>query len=223
MSGNSGTNPTNDYIGTSDNTDLVFRTNASEAMRIDNSGNVGINDNNPSNTLEVNGSFLLNGDFVNQQALKAYNAAVQNVPYNNGIYTPLTGTTVGITITDGNGVNNSAVFVSGFARIFGGSLDGANSSVGGYFLILQRDTNPTFPTPVIVTYTGGICYLETPSSPSSSRLGFGDGPHISYLDDALTAGQTYYYRLVLYANGVGITSGTYDVYQRSLTVLQIKR
>jgi hypothetical protein len=37
------------------------------------------------------------------------------------------------------------------------------------------------------------------------------------------AGTTYYYRLTLYPNGVGITAGTYDVYQRDLAVIQIKR
>jgi len=28
---------------------------------------------------------------------------------------------------------------------------------------------------------------------------------------------------VLYPNGVGITAGTYDIYERSLTALEIKR
>jgi hypothetical protein len=40
MGGNEGTNPVSDYIGTSDETDLVFRTNSSETMRLTSYGEV---------------------------------------------------------------------------------------------------------------------------------------------------------------------------------------
>jgi hypothetical protein len=42
MVGNSGTNPNNNFIGTSDNIDLVFKTNSLERMRITNSGELNI-------------------------------------------------------------------------------------------------------------------------------------------------------------------------------------
>ncbi len=42
LSGNAGTNPTNNFLGTTDNQDLVIRTNNVEKMRINTDGNVGI-------------------------------------------------------------------------------------------------------------------------------------------------------------------------------------
>lgn len=221
--GNAGTNPTTNYIGTSDNQDLSIRTNGSEAVRIDNTGNVGIGQNNPTNSLEVNGSILFNGDFVNQQALGVHSDTQQQVPYVSSVYTPLAGTTVSITVTDGSGINNSAVFITGFARVFGGNLSGYNNSMGSYFIILQRSTYPTFAAPTNLTYTSGTCYMKIPTATGSSTYPYGGGGHLSYLDSGLMAGQTYYYRLVIYPIGPGLTSGTYDIYQRDLIVLQIKR
>ncbi len=223
ITGNAGTNPTTNFIGTTDAQDFVVRTNNTEKMRVESGGDVGIGTNNPNHTLHVLGDVRFEGDFINQQMIGSHSGTFQSVPFTNGVFNALTGTTTSITITDGNGVNNSAVFISGFARVFGGSLNGSNSSLGGYFLILQRDTNPAFTTAVNLTYTSGTCYIETPNGAVSAAIGFGGGGHISYMDSGLTAGTTYYYRLVLYPNGVGISSGTYDVYQRDLNVLQIKR
>lgn len=223
LTGNAGTTPATNFIGTTDAQDFVVRTNNTEKMRVESGGDVGIGTNNPAHTLHVQGDVLFDGDFINQQMIGSHSGTIQNCPYNNGVFNALTGTTTSITITDGNGVNNSAVFISGFARVFGGNLNGSNSSLGGYFLILQRDTDPLFSAPANLTYTSGTCYIETPNGGVSAAIGFGGGGHISYMDSGLTAGTTYYYRLVLYPNGVGINSGTYDVYQRDLNVLQIKR
>lgn len=43
ISGNAGTNPTNHFIGTTDNVDLVFRTNNVQRMRISSGGYIGVN------------------------------------------------------------------------------------------------------------------------------------------------------------------------------------
>ncbi|MBI5324820.1 MAG: hypothetical protein HZB41_06040 [Ignavibacteriae bacterium] len=60
LSGNSTTNPVNDFIGTTDLQDLVFRTNNLEKMRILSGGNVGIGLNNPTQKFEVyDGNILL--------------------------------------------------------------------------------------------------------------------------------------------------------------------
>lgn len=91
--------------------------------------------------------------------------------------------------------------------------------MGGYFLILQRDVTAAFAAPVNLTYTSGICFLRTPNGVGSAAIGFGGGGHVSYLDSGLAPG-TYFYRLVLYPNGVSITSGTYDVYERSMSLLR---
>ena len=53
--GNSGTNPSSQFIGTTDAVDLAFRTNNTEQMRIKSSGNVGISTTSPNTSLDING------------------------------------------------------------------------------------------------------------------------------------------------------------------------
>ncbi|HQV01377.1 MAG TPA: SprB repeat-containing protein, partial [Bacteroidia bacterium] len=53
MTGNAGTNPSNQFIGTTDNKDLVFKTNNSERLRVNANGGVKIN------SLSGNGTQLL--------------------------------------------------------------------------------------------------------------------------------------------------------------------
>lgn len=55
ISGNSGTTPVTNFIGTNDNAALAFRTNGSERMRVSPTGDVGIKTANPTAELEVNG------------------------------------------------------------------------------------------------------------------------------------------------------------------------
>lgn len=222
LQGNAGTNPATNFVGTTDVQDFVVRTNNTEAARVASNGRVGIGTPAPAHKLQVNGDVRFIGDFVNQEAVGVVANAVQNIPFTNGVFNPVNGTTASLTVVDGNGVNNSAALITGFVRVHGGLLNGANSSLGGYFLILQRDVNPAFPAPVNLTYTSGICYIETPNGLVSAAIGFGGGGHVSYMDSGLAPG-TYYYRLVFYPNGVGINTGTYDIYERSLNVVQIKR
>ncbi|MBK8611587.1 MAG: tail fiber domain-containing protein [Chitinophagaceae bacterium] len=54
--GNSGTNATINFIGTSDASDLVIRANNIEAVRVNTSGNVGIGTNNPTKKTEIIGA-----------------------------------------------------------------------------------------------------------------------------------------------------------------------
>jgi len=57
--GNAGTNPSTHFVGTTDNKDLVFRTNNTERMRITADGRVGIGTTNPVTNLHVNNSHIL--------------------------------------------------------------------------------------------------------------------------------------------------------------------
>ena len=61
LTGNAATNPASDFVGTTDNQPLVFRTNNAERLRILGNGNVGIGTANPlaGYKLEVNGATLL--------------------------------------------------------------------------------------------------------------------------------------------------------------------
>jgi hypothetical protein len=57
LRGNAGTDPTVEFIGTTDNQPLVIRTVGKECLRVDTNGNVGIGTNaTPTATLEVNGT-----------------------------------------------------------------------------------------------------------------------------------------------------------------------
>jgi hypothetical protein len=51
--GNSGTNATNNFIGTTDAVDFVVRTNNVELARVLSTGNVGVGETNPVDRLQV--------------------------------------------------------------------------------------------------------------------------------------------------------------------------
>lgn len=54
--GNAGTNASDNFLGTTDNVDLVFRTNNTEKVRVLSGGNVGIGEINPQRLLHMKGT-----------------------------------------------------------------------------------------------------------------------------------------------------------------------
>jgi len=61
--GNAGTNPTTNFIGTTDNQDLVVKSNNNEVIRVKTSGRIGINESNPNSSLHVR--TFINADITN--------------------------------------------------------------------------------------------------------------------------------------------------------------
>lgn len=64
LNGNAGTNSTNDFIGTTDNTKLIFRTNNTERFTILANGNSGIGISNPGTLLQIQNNSLDNNIFL---------------------------------------------------------------------------------------------------------------------------------------------------------------
>lgn len=56
LTGNIGTNPATNYLGTSDNNDFVIKTNSIERMRVLANGKIGVGVSNPTASLQLNGN-----------------------------------------------------------------------------------------------------------------------------------------------------------------------
>lgn len=167
------------------------------------------------------------GDFVNQEITGVnvtFPSAPDQIAY-NATYAPIPNTTVSITIPDGSGPDHSGVFITGFARIVNNTTMTGTQALAGYFLILVRAEDAAFTVGrTVLTYGSGICALRFPSGwLGSTTSSFNMSTSVSYVDLGLASGKTYYYRLELYGNSFGVNGGTFDVYERNLSVLQIKR
>lgn len=70
LAGNAGTNPATDFLGTTDAQPLVFKTNNTEAMRIDTTQRVGIGTTSPIEKLTVDGNVAVTGiiDSIGQKS-----------------------------------------------------------------------------------------------------------------------------------------------------------
>ncbi|MGE0562073.1 MAG: hypothetical protein AB7O47_09670 [Flavobacteriales bacterium] len=79
LTGNAGTNPTTNFIGTTDTNTLAFRTNNIERLRITNIGKIGIGTNAPKSMLQIGSRLHL--DTVNVGGI-TYNLYGYNLTYN---------------------------------------------------------------------------------------------------------------------------------------------
>lgn len=89
LKGNLGTNATTHFLGTKDNTDLVFRTNNVEKMRVTSAGFVGIGTNVPIVQLHSSAGILGNGIVYSQLATGGGYAALMGGGASNSGYLQL--------------------------------------------------------------------------------------------------------------------------------------
>ena len=83
LSGNSGTSVATNYIGTSDNTALLIKTNGTERIRVGTDGNVGIGATTPGAKLEVSGGDIFVNNSANGVILKAPNGGCWRITVDN--------------------------------------------------------------------------------------------------------------------------------------------
>jgi Chaperone of endosialidase len=82
LNGNAATNPLTHFMGTSDAADLVWRTNNTEKIRLNVSGNLGIGISVPIEKLEVNGAIRLGSTLGTN---------IGSIQYNNGKFSGYSG------------------------------------------------------------------------------------------------------------------------------------
>ena len=70
LTGNTGTTPATNFLGTTDTQPLVIRTNNTEKIRVNSNGKVGIGEPNPTDaTLEINGNAIIGNSFTGGNAV----------------------------------------------------------------------------------------------------------------------------------------------------------
>ncbi len=122
LTGNAGTNIATNFLGTTDNNSLAFRTNNTERMRILNTGNVGIGTTNPGFRLDLNtGTFAFGNGNVRTETRS--NAGLQgNAGAQSGFFETSTPTNYPsgasnwwhlIDVRHSNNTNNYALQLSG--------------------------------------------------------------------------------------------------------------
>ncbi|HEX5151928.1 MAG TPA: hypothetical protein VFW07_10790 [Parafilimonas sp.] len=87
LAGNAGTNPSNNFLGTTDGQNLVFRTNNAERMRMLSTGNIGIGTTAPGSALDIKGALRLSGStsgFVGFQPAAAAGGTTYTLPTVDG-------------------------------------------------------------------------------------------------------------------------------------------
>jgi hypothetical protein len=137
--GNTGTNVNSQFLGTTDNQDLAFKTNNLERIRISASGNVGIGTTTPSVKMDVDGALAL------RPSSTSITADNQAVTVSNRSFLRLTsdGTPANRTITLSNGLQDGQQLV---IRVIGAAgfgielADSGNLNLSGLAQLDDGDT-----------------------------------------------------------------------------------
>lgn len=240
LTGNSGTNPLTNFVGTIDAVDLAISTNSIERIKLKSAGTIDITGDLENqdiiSTVTTKGSAAITDPssvsvtggpnagtlwLDNSYCAVCTEVYLQVLPNTITQAEVIDGTTQSITITDGSGVNNSGVLVLGNV-VIKSTTNGTNTLTlaNRYTIWLQRSTTPDFSAGVTNVYK-----VEDAISSGISGSNLGSGistTALIYPDVNLTPG-TYYYRMV-YQNLSGSSVGQNIVaHDRSIVLLQIKR
>ena len=204
--GNSGTNPAINFLGTTDNTNLIFRTNNLQRAVVRSDGNVGINTNGDAYTkLYVVTSGALN-DAIHPSNNDNVGNAVWATNVNNGGTAVLGGAGAGFSIypSTGAGVAGSGPYVGVYGtNAFGTPSNPAHySNCGGGFSI-DSDNNTATLNNSAFAKIAGIDNVSPDGSMASRRSLYG-----GYFNGGVGLGQSYSYVGIKYNANAGGGGGT---------------
>lgn len=119
------------------------------------------------------------------------------------------------------GPNGADVFIAGNVEVSGFSMQGAtDTSIGGYFISLQRATDPGFSDAMVLSRISGVAFFKTPTT----RYPLDSGGSISFIEKDLPMG-VYYYRLAFQPQGRELLIGTdrYQIRKTNLNIIQFDK
>jgi hypothetical protein len=157
LTGNAGTTPGTNFLGTTDNHDLVVKTNGTEALRVTSTGNVGVGTTGPASKLEVDNS-------TTGAVLTAHNTGSGPAAFfsvDNASTPPFvvdsSAAVVGLTSDFLDGFDSTAFQKDVFGNCSSGSAIGSIAG-GGSVTCNQDDLRPGFTNVgIAVTLAAGHC------------------------------------------------------------------
>src|SRR6516164_6347162 len=154
LTGNSGTNPTTDFVGTTDNQPLAIGINGTERVRVDTTGNVGIGTSAPSVKLEVSGGIFAH-DTITASTITATNSTPEG-----GHLRVLNSSKTGTTATDWSIYNMTGGYGNGLAfwRYY---ADGTNAGPALFLTDMGNVGIGTNAPSVKLEVSGGIFAHDT--------------------------------------------------------------
>jgi hypothetical protein len=173
--GNSGTNATTNFIGTTDAVDLVIRTSNAERMRISAAGNIGINQSAPA--------FPLNFANALGDKISLWGSTAGAAHYGFGIQS-------GLLQIHTDGIASNIVFGAGSSASFTERMRIINSGSDGMILNgrlhLKNGTSP-----IDINNGGGIWLYKADNSASLGFMGTQNNQNIGFYGGPLGWGFTY--------------------------------
>jgi len=154
LTGNSGTNPTTDFVGTTDNQPLAIGINGTERVRVDTTGNVGIGTSAPGVKLEVSGGIFAH------DTITATTATATNSTPEGGHLRVLNSSKTGTTATDWSIYNMTGGYGNGLAfwRYY---ADGTNAGPALFLTDMGNVGIGTNAPSVKLEVSGGIFAHDT--------------------------------------------------------------
>jgi hypothetical protein len=181
---------------------IVFRSNSSERMRIDSSGNVGIGTSSPTATLDVNGTIKLDGNYPTGTS----NVALGDTSLSSGSLSGGYNTALGSEVLINNTTGNSNTSV-GYASLYDNTTGASNTAVGRQALRFNTTASNNTAVGYQAGYsntTGSITVFGYKAGYAGSTAVYNTAFGKQSLTAATAGGNTAFGDLTLLSNTTGI-------------------